>query len=87
MHTLHTIVYTNQFRPPGDAVRLTGINHQVGFSSFKKRIPTPPVPILHLVRFIQVLHRLLCDVDSSINNNNNNDDNKNTGKKSFHEMM
>lgn len=60
---------TYQLRSPRDAVWLVGVNHQVGFSSCKKRIPTPPVALLHLVRSVQVLQRLLCDMNSPFYSN------------------
>lgn len=65
-------MYTYCFRSFRDSVRLVGVNHQVGFPSYKKRIATFPIPILHLVLSTQVLQCFLCDVDSPNNNNNNN---------------
>lgn len=60
---------THQFDSPSDCVPSVGVNHQVSFSSYKKRIPTFPIPILHLVLSFQMLQCFLCDVDPPINDN------------------
>lgn len=62
----HRRADTYQYVPPGRTVWLLGVNHQVCFSALQKMVPTPPVPILNFVRSVQVLERLLCDVDPPI---------------------
>lgn len=53
-------------RSPGNVSLRVRVNHQVGFSTCKKRIPTPPVSFLHLVLSIQVFQCVLSDVDSPV---------------------
>lgn len=56
---------------PGEALRPVCVDHQVGFSAFEEKVPTPPVPNLHFISSVQVLHRLLRDMDPPVGGYNN----------------
>ena len=53
-----------RYPPPPRRASYPGVDDQVGADVhlFEVRVPLLPVPVLHLVRLVQVLQRRLCDV-------------------------
>lgn len=58
-----------RLRLPGNFLWILGINHQVGFPAFQKRISTSSVTFLHLKGSIQVTQSLFSDVNAPIYKN------------------